>query len=132
VDRRLQQVTDKQQQHVDSFEQSFATKSDSSAEKKRLETELQQAIDVVKELENNIVQTKELLLKERDVYDEMQRKLYAGNEQIARLVSRKEMLEEMKDSFQGFFYGVKEILQASKKGHLQHIHGAVLDVMEVP
>lgn len=132
VDRRLQQVTDKQQQHVDNFEQSFATKSDSSAEKKRLETELQQAIDVVKELENNIVQTKELLLKERNVYDEMQRKLYAGNEQIARLVSRKEMLEEMKDSFQGFFYGVKEILQASKKGHLQHIHGAVLDVMEVP
>src|SRR5699024_1387666 len=61
----------------------------------------------------------------------MQQKLYEGNEQIARINSRKEMLEEMKDSFQGFFYGVKEILQASKSNQLEEIYGAVIDVMEV-
>jgi len=45
----------------------------------------------------------------------MQRRLYEGNEQIATFISRKEMLEEMKESYQGFFYGVKEILKAKNK-----------------
>src|SRR5690625_3096694 len=42
------------------------------------------------------------------------------------------MLEEMKENFQGFFYGVKEILQASKENRLQHIFGVVLDLIHVP
>src|SRR5690625_4745222 len=42
------------------------------------------------------------------------------------------MLEEMKESFQGFFYGVKEILWASKNNRLHDIYGAVIDLIDVP
>ncbi len=132
VERRLEQLTNEKQQHMTDHEQTTDAEIDYSVEKVRFETELKRTEDLVTEQENSITQTKESLLKERNEYDDMQRKLYAGNEQITRLVSRKEMLEEMKDSFQGFFYGVKEILQASKKNQLQHVHGAVLDLIEVP
>src|SRR5699024_5067278 len=33
---------------------------------------------------------------------------------------------------QGFFYGVKAILQARKANKLQHVHGAVVDLIDVP
>lgn len=61
-----------------------------------------------------------------------QRKWYEINERITKLSSRKEMLVEMKKNFQGFAYGVKEILQANKKGILPNIYGAVIDLIEVP
>lgn len=69
---------------------------------------------------------------ERDLLTDMQQKLYAGNEQIAKLRARKETLEEMKDSFQGYFYSVKEILRANQKGKLTHLFGAVIDLITVP
>src|SRR5690625_649859 len=62
----------------------------------------------------------------------MREKLYKGNEQIATLTSRKETLEEMKKSFQGYFYGVKEILKANQKGTLKNIYGTVVDIIDVP
>src|SRR5690606_42097228 len=46
--------------------------------------------------------------------------------------SRKEMLEEMKEDFQGFFQGVKSVLQAREQKMLTHIHGAVIELIEVP
>src|SRR5690606_3441953 len=82
--------------------------------------------------EKSLIQAEEKLTKQRNEYEVMQQKLYEGNEQIATITSRKEMLEEMKDSFQGYFYGVKEILQASKENRLSGIHGAVVDLIEVP
>src|SRR5699024_10959279 len=59
-------------------------------------------------------------------------KLYEGNEQIAKLTSRKDMLTEMRDAFQGYFYGVKEILRANQQGKLQDIEGTVVDLLNVP
>ena len=75
---------------------------------------------------------RETLTKFREEYEDMQKRLYEGNEQIAKLMSRKEMLEEMKDSFQGYFYGVKEILKASRRNELQNIEGVVIDLIDVP
>jgi len=84
------------------------------------------------EKENNLRDAKELVHFEKKQLESMQEKLYEGNEQIAKLSSRIEMLEEMKDNFQGFFYGVKEILQAKKTNRLQNIYGAVVDLIHVP
>lgn len=64
--------------------------------------------------------------------EEKQRQFYALQEQRTRSNSRKEMLEEMKKNYQGFAYGVKEILQATKRGDLQGIIGPVIDLIEVP
>src|SRR5699024_8372077 len=68
----------------------------------------------------------------RSLYQDMQKKLYEGNEQIAKVTSRKEMLLEMRDAFQGYFNGVKAILKAEQKGELRDVEGAVVDLLDVP
>lgn len=51
---------------------------------------------------------------------------------INKLHSKKEMLEEMKKDFQGFYHGAKSVLQAWRRGHLKGIHGPVIDIISVP
>src|SRR5699024_10900896 len=60
-------------------------------------------------------------------YETMRNKLQEAHQKIAKLNSRKETLEEMRESLQGYFYGVKEVLKASKENKLSDIHGVVVD-----
>src|SRR5690625_7637747 len=62
----------------------------------------------------------------------MHDKLQEANETIARLTARKETLEEMRDSYQGYFVGVKEVLKAAEHKELSNIHGVVLDLIDIP
>src|SRR5699024_6674288 len=132
LQRRFTQLMHEKQEHTTKRQQSIEKEPNISNEKEQLEKELQQVENNIEQYEAKITQSKAELQTERNEYDEMQHKLHTGNEQIARLHSRKEMLEEMKESFQGFFYGVKEILKASKANQLNGIYGAVLDVIDVP
>src|SRR5690625_4882917 len=132
IKRQLDDFEKRKNNELHKQQQLLEKDSDEQKEKTQLELEQKQVEDEVLDKKNEVEQLRASLESERTNYDTMQQKLYEGNEQIARINSRKEMLEEMKDSFQGFFYGVKEILQASKKNQLQHIHGAVLDLIEVP
>ncbi|MFD2638245.1 chromosome segregation protein SMC [Piscibacillus salipiscarius] len=59
-------------------------------------------------------------------------KLYKGYRIIEQLRSKKDMLEDMKESYSGFFHGVKSILQAKEKGNLNGIHGAVAQLIDIP
>src|SRR5699024_11960104 len=58
--------------------------------------------DELDQLETTRKELQDQLENERESLQKMQEKLAVGNEKIARLTSRKEMLEEMKDSYQGF------------------------------
>ncbi|ASK63517.1 chromosome segregation protein SMC [Virgibacillus phasianinus] len=69
---------------------------------------------------------------EKKVYDELQIKLNQAYQYIEKMKSRKEMLEEMKEDFQGFFHGVKAVLKAREENKLSHIHGAVIELINVP
>ncbi|MGM8364168.1 chromosome segregation protein SMC [Virgibacillus sp. W0181] len=82
--------------------------------------------------ETEITNFKNDLANKRVYYQQSQTKLHEGNEQIARIKSKKEMLEEMKTDFQGFFFGVKEVLQARRTQRLTNIHGAVIELIDVP
>lgn len=102
-------------------------------------------VDLI-ELENKIVaETKKLntitnnqenlsneIKEEEKKYELMRSKLQEAHEKIAKLNSRKETLEEMKESYQGYFYGVKEVLKAQKTGVLSGVYGIVLDLIDVP
>src|SRR5699024_2313304 len=57
---------------------------------------------------------------------------YAEIEQLTKLTSRKETLEEMKESFQGYFYGVRELLKQNKRQKRFTIYGTVFDLIRVP
>ncbi|MET3682106.1 chromosome segregation protein [Alkalibacillus flavidus] len=59
-------------------------------------------------------------------------KLNQAYRMIEQLRSKKDMLEDMKESYSGFYYGVKSILQATEKGQLSGIHGAVAQLIDVP
>src|SRR5690625_4762981 len=63
---------------------------------------------------------------------DMRTKLDQGNRQIDRLESRKEMLEEMKEDFQGFYAGVKAVLKARDDGKINDVHGAVIELIDIP
>ena len=110
---------------TDEYQNLTKQENDLTAEHERLAKEMQ-AIDQV--IETNKAQQQEL---EAELMD-MRTKLEQGNRQIDRLQSRKEMLEEMKEDFQGFFSGVKAVLQAREHGKLQQIHGAVLELIDIP
>mgnify|MGYP001943736695 CR=1 FL=1 len=108
-----------------------------SIEKKTNEkSKIAKEIKIVEKEMNNkkeyLSDKKNRLVKRRDTYQQSQKKLYEGTEQIAKLKSRKEMLEEMKDEFHGFFYGVKEVLQAKQDKKLSGIYGAVIELIQVP
>lgn len=51
---------------------------------------------------------------------------------LASLRSRFELLKELEDGYDGYALGVKTILQASAKGQLSGIHGAVASLITVP
>jgi len=85
-----------------------------------------------REIENQIQDAKEQLKNKRDDFERAQENLYKGYQMISNLKSRKEMLEEMKDDFQGFFHGVKAILKAKQKKTLTSIDGAVIELIDVP
>lgn len=80
----------------------------------------------------DIEQQKRTLYEQRNVYEQAQQQLHEYKHQVATLQSRKDVLEEMKEAFQGFFHGVKRVLQARDEGKLQSIKGAIVELMEVP
>lgn len=61
-----------------------------------------------------------------------QQKINELNEQIVQLQSRKEMIEEMKNEYEGYFFGVKNILKAKDNDELSNIYGAVLELIQIP
>ena len=79
------------------------------------------------ELENHLLLYREELkslenLKE--TYEKQEKTLYQAYQYVQQSKSRKEMLEEMEDSFAGFFQGVKEVLKA-RGSALSGIEGAI-------
>src|SRR5690625_613878 len=80
--------------------------------------QLQNYQQKIKNKEENLIQSEQ--------------KLNEGYQMIARLHSRKEVLQEMKEEFQGFYYGVRSILQAKERREVKDIYGAVVELIDVP
>lgn len=94
----------------------------------KIKNENNKLTEINKKSENEKNKLKQKELK----YEEMRDKLQEANETIARLTARKETLEEMRDSYQGYFFGVKEVLKAAEHKELSNIHGVVLDLIDIP
>ncbi|MBM7571792.1 chromosome segregation protein SMC [Aquibacillus albus] len=110
-----------------------------TGERERLEDELQQLNQELKhdyearvEAEDKLQTLKQEIEADKERYQDLQTKLYQGYQYIEKLKSKKEMLEEMKEDFQGFFQGVKEVLKARDGNELEGIHGAVIELLNVP
>lgn len=75
---------------------------------------------------------KQLLQEQRESLEKAQQQLNEYQHKMATLESRKDVLAEMKEAFQGFFHGVKRVLQARDDKQLEGIHGAVVELIDVP
>ncbi|MFJ7735261.1 chromosome segregation protein SMC [Lysinibacillus sp. NPDC097287] len=64
-------------------------------------------------------------------FDDKQAMLFKAYQHQQQLKARKETLAELEADFSGFFHGVKEVLLARDKGHLQGIEGAVAELIHV-
>src|SRR5699024_4372741 len=129
IQTQIEQIQDRNNEQYTTAEDHLIQRKKNEIEVHRIKTGLQEKRHRIEELKTSIANVEEQHTTLERTYASMQRKLYEGNERIATLSSRKEMLEDMKDNFQGFFYGVKAILQAHKKREIDPIDGVVLDLM---
>lgn len=84
------------------------------------------------EKERHIKTLKEDIKEKRNHFQEEQGKLNKGYQFVEKLKSQEEMLEGLKEDFQGFFHGVKAILKARDEKILRNIHGAIIELIDVP
>src|SRR5699024_6037426 len=92
----------------------------------RLEGEEAQIRQMQSEFEKN----ERNLSVESQLLHDMEQKLYKGYQMVENIKSKKEMLEDLKEDFQGFYLGVKEVLKARERGTLKGIHGAIPELIE--
>ncbi|WP_407267987.1 chromosome segregation protein SMC [Radiobacillus sp. PE A8.2] len=132
IDKQLNQLGAKKNLQQDKFQDLIKQREWLTDELQTLEKELDQVQQKRNQLESEYENSRQLLTKHNQAYEQLQTKLYQGYQYIEKLKSKKEMLEEMKEDFQGFFFGVKEVLKAREEQQLSGINGAVLELMDVP
>ena len=132
IERQSEQYNNKNQRQAERFKASLEEREKLEQVREKVERERLEQLEIYEASEEKIKQLKIEVEANRRQFQDMQTKLYQGFQYIDKLKSKKEMLEEMKEDFQGFFHGVKAILKARKKGELKQIEGAVIELIEVP
>ncbi|RDW17864.1 chromosome segregation protein SMC [Oceanobacillus chungangensis] len=132
IHSQLKQITGKKDKQADKFQDLLKVREE--LHEKKVETEAAYKVQNKEYLETaaEIKNLKFRLETARNSFQESQSKLYKGYQYIENLKSKKEMLDEMKEDFQGFFHGVKAVLKAREENQLEHIEGAVIELIDVP
>ncbi|WP_226034974.1 chromosome segregation protein SMC [Aquibacillus saliphilus] len=132
IEKQNQQITIKKTNQQNKFKGLLTERDGLLGEIEHLEQELNSKKTEREQTEQDLIDAKNYLDTEKEKYQELQTKLYQGYQYIEKLKSKKEMLEDMKEDFQGFFQGVKEVLKARENNVLTHIDGAVIELINVP
>lgn len=132
IQQQLQQINVKKEKQAEKFADLLAARENLANKQQEINHILQQKQQDVQNKEASIQTIKNNLERARSHFQESQTKLYQGYQYIEKLKSKKEMLEEMKEDFQGFFNGVKAVLKAREEQKLDMIYGAVIELVDVP
>ncbi|WP_337018716.1 chromosome segregation protein SMC [Oceanobacillus massiliensis] len=132
IGQQLLQISGKKDKQSEKFQDLLSLRKQLTDNKNHVEEAYKEKERLFKEKENQLKKLKNDLQAERRHFEDSQGKLYKGYQYIEKLKSKKEMLEEMKEDFQGFFHGVKAILKAREEKRLENIYGAVIELIEVP
>ncbi|MBN6205957.1 chromosome segregation protein SMC [Ralstonia pickettii] len=132
IERQFSQINGKNEMQAGKFQDTLQLRENLLLEKNMAEKNLSEQQKVYSKKEQLIRQLKTTLEGERKLFEELQAKLYQGYQYIEKMKSKKEMLEEMKEDFQGFFHGVKAILKAREDNKLEQIEGAIIELIDVP
>ncbi|MDC3416424.1 chromosome segregation protein SMC [Aquibacillus salsiterrae] len=132
IERQLFQMQQKKLNQGDKFQDLITEREKLEGALLSLKDELEQKHRDRLTADEHLQRLKVEIENDKQVYTDLQSKLYQGYQFIEKLKSKKEMLEEMKEDFQGFFQGVKEILKARDVNELKGISGAVIELLDVP
>ncbi|WP_406946177.1 chromosome segregation protein SMC [Halobacillus sp. SY10] len=132
LEKQLDQIHSKKGSQIDKFKDLRSERAKLEEKLTSMTAELETLTTQREELESQVQELNERYEKNKQTYQEWQEKLYKGYQYLENMRSKKEMLEEMKEDFSGYFHGVREVLKASQKGQLQGIHGAVLELIDIP
>ncbi|SFB20124.1 condensin subunit Smc [Lentibacillus halodurans] len=132
IHQQLQQISGKKEKQAEKFEDLLEERKELSTKTEKLQSDYDQQEEMYQAKSQAVQQMKDDLTNKRSAFQEAQTKLYQGYQYIEKLKSKKEMLEDMKEDFQGFFYGVKAVLKAREEKKLDGIHGAVIELIDVP
>src|SRR5699024_6323865 len=115
-------------EYIDALNEQAALRNEESSITHQLEQVKQRITTQQTSSKQYIDQRKKNNEAETTLLQALQEKKLAVDENEQRIIQ----IEEIKNSFQGYFYGVKEILQAVQKGKIDSIEGVVIDLMDVP
>jgi chromosome segregation protein len=129
---QLEQMNNKNNQQEEKLKRSIYDRKRLQTNQEQLVKKMDQQRLVYTDQQAQIEKRKKEINQLQQQLETEQAKLYQGYQYIEKLKSQKEMLEEMKAEFQGFFLGVKSVLKANKSGLLSGIHGAIIELIDVP
>ncbi|WP_186577499.1 chromosome segregation protein SMC [Aquibacillus kalidii] len=132
IEKQVNQIGTKKSSQDGKFQGLIDERNTIEQEISELKVGLNERQGETRKSETELMDLKKSIDQNKHKYQELQTKLYQGYQYIEKLKSKKEMLEEMKEDFQGFFQGVKEILKAREENQIKDIHGAVIELVNVP
>ncbi|MFS0672406.1 chromosome segregation protein SMC [Ornithinibacillus sp. 179-J 7C1 HS] len=132
IAQQVQQIHAKKDKQSDKFQDLIDLRENYSKQLAEANKLVESAEEDYRNKNESLKQLKLDIETKRNKYQDSQTKLYQGYQYIEKLKSKKEMLEDMKEDFQGFFQGVKAVLKAREDGKLSAIHGAVIELIDVP
>ncbi|MCP8616551.1 chromosome segregation protein SMC [Salirhabdus salicampi] len=132
IERQLEQMKAKQTRLAERFQGLLSQRDNIEVEREEMETQYKEVVEIQAEEERVFVEMKQQYEAEKQELQNNEQKLNQGYQLLEKLRSKKEMLEEMKEDFSGFFHGVKAVLKASKRNQLKGIHGAVAELIDIP
>lgn len=132
IETQLDQLSTKKGNTQKSYESLITKKNALNEDVSNLKQKVTSMESEYKEKEQQLKSLKENLTTKRNHFQTEQGKLYKGYQFIEKLKSQEEMLEDLKEDFQGFFHGVKAILKARDGKKLSGIHGAIIELIDVP
>ncbi|QAS51026.1 chromosome segregation protein SMC [Halobacillus litoralis] len=132
LEKQVTQIHSKKGVQVDKFKDLREERQQLDSQLNEISGETEEITQKRENLEKELQELNEQIGKNKQTYQEWQEKLYKGYQYLEKLRSKKEMLEEMKEDFSGYFQGVREVLKARQKGQLNGIRGAVLELIDIP
>lgn len=127
LDDQLQQFATKKERLDQDNEKYLLVRKELGEKKAELLAKVEKKQEEIQAGLSKYKQLEQKLAKERDEYHKKETQLYQAYQYLQKFKSRKEMLEEMKEDYSGFFQGVKEVLKAKLPG----IEGAVAELIHV-
>ncbi|MFG6148944.1 chromosome segregation protein SMC [Halobacillus sp. B23F22_1] len=132
LERQVEQIDSKKGIQQGKFKELDEERHQLHSALSEINEQLEQQISQRKEIEATLKDLQQQSNQDENSYQEWQQKLYQGYQYLEKLRSKKEMLEELKEDFSGYFQGVREILKSRESAQIGGIEGAVLEVIDIP